>query len=126
MNWLERTDGQVIAHALDMWANYIESGDPVLSAKDKHDMGYTLQPLDTDQMKLIIRLRDLSAKHAHIQFKEVDLDSLVSKNPSFICEHCGSPYQVMCPCQGKRHASQIAEANKQASPLRRMVDLDLD
>jgi hypothetical protein len=63
-------DSDLKAHALRMWGNYIETGDVLLSAQDAHGRNRSLppraqikiQPLSTDQTKLVARLRQLAAQ----------------------------------------------------------------
>lgn len=51
-----------ISNALQMWANYIETGDVVLSAKDAENMGKKVKALCVEQMKKIVELRELVDK----------------------------------------------------------------
>jgi hypothetical protein len=51
------TNQQLVAHALGMWANYIETGNIVLSANDMVRKGAVLKHLDADQLALVSRLR---------------------------------------------------------------------
>lgn len=59
------SDSELIQHALYMWANYIETGDVVLSATDADTIGQAPKALDTHQMKMVIRLRELASKQGH-------------------------------------------------------------
>lgn len=54
------SDNALIALALNNHANYIETGDISLSAIDAESMKKPFKALSRDQMKLVIRLRDLS------------------------------------------------------------------
>jgi len=54
-------DRELSAYALDMWANTIETGDPGLTAHDAKAQKLEIRALSTDQMRLIVRLRDLAA-----------------------------------------------------------------
>lgn len=57
------SDESLIRNALTMWANYIETGNVVLSAKDAQQARKPFKALDHQQMKLVIRLRELAEKH---------------------------------------------------------------
>jgi len=46
-----------------MWANYIESGDPCLSSADVERAGGKVKALSTDQMAVIVKLRQMAAVH---------------------------------------------------------------
>jgi hypothetical protein len=61
---LDSSDKDLKANALRMWANWIETSDPLLSAADTRQMGdkYRRNILEMDQMKLVIRLRELADK----------------------------------------------------------------
>lgn len=62
------TDQAVKAHALQMWANYVETGNVLLSAEDAESQNKCRRPnerisikaLTPSQMKLVIRLRDMA------------------------------------------------------------------
>lgn len=56
------TDRQLTCHALTMWANYIETGDVVRSAADNANMKEPVKALTLDQMRMVVRLRDLAAR----------------------------------------------------------------
>lgn len=58
------TDEQLISTALDMWANNIETGDLSYSAELAAKCGKPgiIRGLNTDQMRLVVRLRDLAVK----------------------------------------------------------------
>ena len=55
-------DHELAAYALDMWANNIETGEYGLSAADAVERKMRVKALGTDQMRLVIRLRDLAGK----------------------------------------------------------------
>lgn len=55
-------DNEIIAQALNMWANHVETGRVINSATDAINMGLFPKPLTIEQMKFVIRLRELSAK----------------------------------------------------------------
>lgn len=59
MTW-DMTDNQLAAHALDMWANYVETGEVSLSAKDAAERKLHFNALTLEQMKGVVRLRDLA------------------------------------------------------------------
>lgn len=50
----------LIRNALQYWANYIETGDMTLCAHDASRMGSNINPLDLNQMKQIIAMRELA------------------------------------------------------------------
>ena len=58
-------DNHVIFHALNMWANYIETNDVTLSRNDaiKIKQLDIVKVLDSDQLEFINRLRNLAVKH---------------------------------------------------------------
>jgi hypothetical protein len=56
------TDKDLRYHALHQWANYIETGIISLSAQDAQNMGKKFKALSVEQMKLVIRLRELADK----------------------------------------------------------------
>lgn len=56
----QMTDEELVAHALDMWANYIETSNIGLSANDAAEQKAKFNALSLDQMKLVIRLRELA------------------------------------------------------------------
>ncbi|KKL59836.1 hypothetical protein LCGC14_2211340 [marine sediment metagenome] len=60
MDVITFTDKEMIAHALSMWANYIETGSVTMSAADATNQSkYKLiRGLNTDQQKFVIRLRE--------------------------------------------------------------------
>ncbi len=64
MSNLFEKDTHVKAHALNMWANHIETGDVTLSSNDAIRMKKfeTLKVLTDDQKKFISRLRKLATK----------------------------------------------------------------
>ena len=43
-----------------MWANYIETGNPVLTAQDAEKQKKPFKALSSDQMRLVVRLRELA------------------------------------------------------------------
>lgn len=55
------SDKHDIFYALSLWANHIETGDIGLSAQDAINTGGKTTPLTLDQMKKVIRLRELAA-----------------------------------------------------------------
>lgn len=59
----DETDEHLVRNALQMWANYIETGNVNLSAKDAQAARKPFRALGVDQMKLVIRLRELAAKY---------------------------------------------------------------
>jgi len=66
----QESDGFLIHNALHMWCNYIETGNPVMSAIDAQQAKKPYKAIHVDQMKLIIRLRELAAKYEKIETKK--------------------------------------------------------
>ena len=61
----EMRDAEVQAHALHMWANYIETRNVVLSAADLRDMGSKGAPrqaLTESQIAFVERLRKMASE----------------------------------------------------------------
>lgn len=61
---VESTDAELILLALNRWANELESGDANLSAVDAEAAGKKFKALNLDQMKTVIRLRELAVSMA--------------------------------------------------------------
>lgn len=59
---MEWSDAELEQRALQMWANYIETGHVTLSANDmlQQNRGKELKPLQPSQQALIERLRKLA------------------------------------------------------------------
>lgn len=49
-------------YALNYWANYIETGDLTLSAKDAKKQGKEFNALSESQMETVLTLRELAKK----------------------------------------------------------------
>jgi hypothetical protein len=60
------SDESLIQNALQMWANYIETGTVMLTAKDAEKAKKPFKSLDLHQMKLVVRLRDLAAQYEKV------------------------------------------------------------
>lgn len=60
MNVLDRSDNWLAAYGLDMWSNTIETGEPALSARDAAERKMPYNALTTEQMKFVVRLRELA------------------------------------------------------------------
>ena len=56
-------ENHMISHALNMWANYIETGDVTKSAQDAQRFKEYFNALTEDQMEFILRLRKTSTKY---------------------------------------------------------------
>lgn len=54
------SDNELAAYALDMWANYVETGEVNCSAKDAEERKRPFNALTMEQMKGVIRLRELA------------------------------------------------------------------
>lgn len=54
------SDQELIEIALNQWANHIETGNIVLSARDAFQAKKPFRALDEDQMELVLRLRRLA------------------------------------------------------------------
>ena len=63
MNWIEESDLDLTAHASYMWANYIETRDVNSSGREVRARKKEARPLAEDQMRLVLRLRELARKH---------------------------------------------------------------
>lgn len=63
MDVLNSSADSIIGFALTMWANYIESGDPCLTSSDVQRSGGKVKALSTDQMAVIVRLRQMAVAH---------------------------------------------------------------
>lgn len=57
----DESDEQLIWSALNMWANWIETGDVVLSDADLERQGRPPRRLTEDQRERVKRLRELAA-----------------------------------------------------------------
>ena len=55
-------DSHVKSFALNMWVNYIETGDVNLSAVDAKQMDESFNALTAEQMEFVVRLRRLAVK----------------------------------------------------------------
>lgn len=55
-----QTDKELITHALNMWANHIETGNVSLNAGDADNRKMKVKALDDDQKALVLRLRKLA------------------------------------------------------------------
>lgn len=51
---------QLITHALNLWANYIETGDVITSATDCANIGKTVRVINDEQKEMVLRLRKLA------------------------------------------------------------------
>jgi hypothetical protein len=60
MDYLNGNSKHLHFTALNMWANYLETGDPTMSADDACRCGWKgiIKELTPDQEKLVSRLRD--------------------------------------------------------------------
>lgn len=69
MDWMDKSNREIIAQSLNMWANWIQTGDPTTTPTDCENMKeeYRIKPLSIDQMEFIIRLHKLAKK---IRYKE--------------------------------------------------------
>lgn len=63
MDVINSSADSIIGFALTMWANYIESGDPCLSSADVARAGGKVKALSTDQMAVIVKLRQMAVAH---------------------------------------------------------------
>ena len=62
---LTTEEEEIVAAALTMRQNHIETGNVLVSAKDMRHRDIRLQPLSMDQMKLIIKIEEIRAKIWH-------------------------------------------------------------
>lgn len=67
---VEQTDGDLRAQALNMWANYIETSNPILSARDATEQKLPFKALDDSQKRLVLRLRKLAINELMPRRKE--------------------------------------------------------
>lgn len=91
----DMSDKELIFRSLNMWANYIETGDVILNGKEareryernKNDRfkRQGIEPprtLDEDQMRMVLRLRDLAVDHLNGKaMPEEKLGELASSLP---------------------------------------------
>ena len=54
------SDRELRHFALTFWANYIETGNPTLSANDAIDRGILPNKLNENQRKAVVRIRELA------------------------------------------------------------------
>lgn len=59
-NLTNQPDNMIRYQSLTYWANWIETGNMHLSAADAKERGEPYNVLHTDQMRLIVRLRDMA------------------------------------------------------------------
>jgi hypothetical protein len=63
---------QLIAQAVDFWANHIETGDMTLSAVEAQHRKKPFNALEKSQMQLVLRLRKISERQ-----RKKDLDAVL-------------------------------------------------
>jgi hypothetical protein len=56
-------ENHTISYALNMWANYIETGDVTVSAQTAQKLKEPFNSLTEDQMEFIVKLRKMSTKY---------------------------------------------------------------
>ena len=56
------SDGELRAQALNMWANHIETGNVILSARDAAERNEPFNALNETQMETVLHLRRLARK----------------------------------------------------------------
>ena len=66
------TDEQKISSALSMWANHIETGDICLGAEDARKRNKKAKPISDEQMKFVLKLRELAKKALNGKIKIQD------------------------------------------------------
>lgn len=61
-----KSDQEVIRHALLMWRNYIQTGDPLISADDAVRCGQLglVERLEPHEVEFILRLEELAGTQA--------------------------------------------------------------
>jgi hypothetical protein len=59
---MDNKDRGTIHNALSFWANYLETGDWLISGQDALNQKIKVRPMDMDQMKHVIYLRELAAE----------------------------------------------------------------
>lgn len=60
----EPTDRELIRMALENYANWVETRNPLLSAEDYRQMGQKMKALDASAIRRAERLRALAAQYA--------------------------------------------------------------
>lgn len=72
---------EMAAQALSFWANWIETGNITMSAKDAEAAKKPFKALDTHQMEKVLELRGLSQKmhYAQVGFNDEEYWKLVDK-----------------------------------------------
>ena len=58
----DMTDKQLVRRALQMWSNYIQTGDVTISQSDAKNMNRKVKPLTIEQMEFIVRLDKIKNK----------------------------------------------------------------
>jgi hypothetical protein len=61
-NTTEKTDAELISTALNAWGNMLETGNPEYNAVEASEAGAAFRALTLDEMKLVIRVRDLATQ----------------------------------------------------------------
>jgi hypothetical protein len=56
-------ENYMISYALNLWANYIETGDVTMSAQTAQKIKEPFNALTEDQMEFILRLRKTSTEY---------------------------------------------------------------
>jgi hypothetical protein len=59
----EKKDSELLFYALHNWANYVETGEVTMSAKDAQNAKHPFNALSREQMAMVLRLRDLADAH---------------------------------------------------------------
>jgi hypothetical protein len=57
---MNNKDRETIVYALGFWANYLETGDWLTSGQDLLNQKIKARPMQLDQMKKVIYLRELA------------------------------------------------------------------
>jgi hypothetical protein len=76
----QQSDAELIANALNLWANYVESGNVLLSANDAKASNKPFRSLGLDGMTLVQRLRELAEqvqstyKLAFMSYSDLELE----------------------------------------------------
>ena len=78
---LTTKETEMTAQALGFWANWIETGNILMSAKDAEAAKRPFKALDAHQMEKVLELRKLSQKilHAQAGFNDEDYWKLVDR-----------------------------------------------
>ena len=64
MDFDKMTDAQLAAYAITLWINFIQTGDPCLSAEDTEGTGASPKTLTMEQMRMLTRLGEIHTRYS--------------------------------------------------------------